>query len=207
MKTKDKVQLAKQLLPIMPDFAIKGAMMFKQPLGHILRGVFFENSAFDKSIYVWVFLIPLIVPTQHIYFNFGYRLPRPNNKPWQPDSINFLDDLKDTLSKSLPFLHNVKSLDDFILTIRPKNDHQHLHIQEAIAYTLALNGDTVEAIRALSNLIPLFDVESPWQVEMQERARTLKAKLEENPSEAIKLLESWEAETIKNLGLEKFAGA
>lgn len=203
MKIKEKISLAKQLLPIMPEFAIKGPMMIMQPMEHILRGVYFENSAYDKSIYLWVFVMPLFVPNQHIYFNFGYRISRPNNELWQPDSDHFLNDLKQVLTEQLPFLYNVKSLDDFIKTVRAQNNLQDLNAQEAIAYSLVLNGNTVEAVSALSTLIPLFDTESPWQVTMQERACTLKTTLEESPSDAIKLLHGWEAETIKNLNLEK----
>ena len=192
MKTKDKVQLAKQLLPIMPNFTIKGSMMFIQPMGHILRGVYFENSAFDTSIYVWVFLMPLFVPTPHIYFNFGYRIPRPNKTSWHPDSADFLDDLKKALTKNLPFLNNINALDDFIRSLKSHNSLQNLHVQEALAYTLALKGDTTKSITTLSTLIPKFDPTSHWQLEMQERARTLKAALEKNPPEAIDLLKHWE---------------
>jgi hypothetical protein len=56
----------------------------------------------------------------------------------------------------------------------------------------------------LERLVRLLDVKIPWQREMANRAGILKAKLLSNPVEVQRQLEAWEAESVKNLGLEKF---
>lgn len=64
--------LIKALTKELPGFAVKGSLMFIPPCRHLLRGIYFETSAADKrSFYVTVFVLPLFVPTDHIYLNLG----------------------------------------------------------------------------------------------------------------------------------------
>jgi hypothetical protein len=46
--TKEFVAIEKRLLPDFPGFAVKGTLMFIQPLGNTLRGFHWEPSAFSK---------------------------------------------------------------------------------------------------------------------------------------------------------------
>ena len=70
MTTKEFIALEKSLLPDLPDFAVKGPLMFIPPAERLLRGISFEGSSFDKtSFYVTVFVMPLCIPTKHLYFN------------------------------------------------------------------------------------------------------------------------------------------
>ena len=77
MTTKEFVSLEKRLLPELPGFAIKGPLMLIRPVECMLRGISFEGSSFDKtSFYVTMFVMPLCVPTNHLYLNFGSRVRR-----------------------------------------------------------------------------------------------------------------------------------
>jgi hypothetical protein len=84
------------------------------------------------------------------------------------------------------------------------------YVQQAIAYSFARAGDIGKAVTALDQLVGQVlsgNEPYPWQREMAERARALKARLLVNPASAQQQLEAWESETAKNLGLEKFGGS
>jgi hypothetical protein len=75
MTTKEFVALGKSLLPKLPGFAVKGSLMFIPPVECVLRGIHFDGSSFDKrSFSVTTFALPLCVPTNHLYLNFGTRV-------------------------------------------------------------------------------------------------------------------------------------
>ena len=51
MRAKDFVTLEKRLLPNLPNFTIKGPLLFIVPIGHTLRGFHFDGSSFDKKAF------------------------------------------------------------------------------------------------------------------------------------------------------------
>ena len=53
-----------------------------------------------------------------------------------------------------------------------------------------------------ARLARLLDVKVPWQLEMADRERALKSQLRSDVPSAQKQLEEWEAESVRNLGLE-----
>jgi hypothetical protein len=83
-------------------------------------------------------------------------------------------------------------------------ESQDPYTQQAIAYALARAGDVNKAVAELGQLTALLDVKVPWQREMVERADALKSQLLSDTTSAQKQLEAWEAESARNLGLEKF---
>ncbi len=59
----------------LPDFSIKGHLIYHTEIDLILRGLSFEDSAFDANTFnIYVFVQPLFLPTQYLWFNFGERL-------------------------------------------------------------------------------------------------------------------------------------
>jgi hypothetical protein len=75
------------------------------------------------------------------------------------------------------------------------------HTLRAIAFALALEGKSQEAIKVIDDLMSGLDRKSTWQVELGGMADNLKAKLIENPAKAKQQLLDWEAETIRNFKL------
>jgi hypothetical protein len=105
----------------------------------------------------------------------------------------------------LPFLSRVKSLRDLIeLAESSQQSHQDPYALETVAYSFALAGDVPQALHALDQFLQQLDMKISWQRDMADRAQALRTKLSDNPSEAQKQLEAWEAETTKNLGIEAF---
>ncbi|HTD06250.1 hypothetical protein [Undibacterium sp.] len=207
MKSKDFVALAKRLLPNMPGFAVKGPMVAMLPVKFAVRGIYFEGSSFDtKSFYVWVFFLPLFVPTSNVSFNLGRRLRVPaGGDRWSTDMPNLMGDLAAAVERdALPFLSGIESPLDIAKAAEKIQAPKDPYVQQAIAYAWARAGDTARACDELGKLVRLLDSKIPWQHAMSDRAEGLKAKLLESPMEAKAQLEAWEVETVQGLGLDNF---
>ena len=207
MKKKDFAALAKRLLPHLAGFTVKGPMLFIQPVKHTLRGIYFEGSSFDaRSFYVWMFFMPLCVPTHHVGFNLGRRVRGVGGGDrWNADAPNLLAELGAALKhEALPFLGGIESLHDVAKAATSLQTSQDPYVQEAIAYALARAGDVEQAAMALDQLVGLLDEKVPWQCEMADRARALKSQIVSNPADVQRQLAAWEAESVHNLGLEAF---
>jgi hypothetical protein len=101
--TREFVAIEKRLLPNFPGFAIKGALMFIQPLGDTLRGFHWEPSGFSKKeFYVNAFFLPLYVPTKHLHFTFGHRIG--STKRWSADRSDLETALSSEMQKEASFL-------------------------------------------------------------------------------------------------------
>jgi hypothetical protein len=205
MTNKQLIAIVKSILPELPGFAIKGPLMFIPPVEGVLCGLSFEGSSFDKtSIYVDIFVMPLCVPTTHFYFNFGSRLRKNNGSDrWSVENPNFNVELALALNhQAVPFLSRVNSLIDFIEMA--KSFSGNTHTAKAIAFSLARAGQTSQSIEILNQLLSQLDLNIAWQLEIADQAKTLRSKLLTNPTEARHQLETWEAETLHNLGLAEF---
>jgi len=203
MKNKDFAELAKRLLPDLPGFAVKAPLMFILPVGHTLRGLCFESHSYEaKLFYVWVFFLPLCVPRKHVSFELGKRI---GGDRWNADGPDIIRELGVALKReALPFLSPIESPRDVAQAAKSLRLPQNPHVQQAIAYALARAGDVNKAVAALDELTRSLDVKVPWQLEMAERANALKPQLLSDAPSAQKQLEAWEAESVRNLGLEKF---
>lgn len=206
MRTKDFVSLAKRLLPELPGFVANGPMIFIRPVGHILRGFYFEGSSFDsKSFYVWMFILPLCVPAEHISFSLGKRIRGAGGERWHIDAPDVVPELKDLLKReAVSNLSRIGSLRDFVDAASRWGSSDDPQTQEALAYVLARASKGGDAVLAIDQLLRSLHTNIPWQVEMTERAKTLKTKIQEDPAEAQRQLETWERQTAKNLGIEEF---
>jgi hypothetical protein len=204
MKKNQVRQLSRKLLPFLPGYVQKGFMLYESRVEHVLRGFYFEDSGFDAgAFYVWVFFLPLYVPTSHISFNFGHRLGGANGKKWTLDDPALGEKLLDIIvTEGLAFLSYVKSpsqVEHFLRRLGGSSPDSHQ--LEAIAYSIAISGDSKAAASSLDDLLRVLDPSIGWQQQMIERARTLRSALD-SPGAAKNLLLSWEASTRKNLGLE-----
>jgi len=207
MKTTEIATFGKRLLADLPGFAAKGQMLFMRPIGHTLRGIFFDRSVNPRGFYVQIFIQPLFVPAEHVAFNVGWRLGG-SSHIWNADAPGLISELDAALKReALPFLSGVQSPQDVARAAASLQKSGDPYVQQAIAYAFARDGDAQQAATALTQLVRTLDLKEqyPWQREMQRRAEVLKAELQDNPLVARQRLESWEVETTKRLGLERFS--
>ncbi|HET6324474.1 MAG TPA: hypothetical protein VFG04_07220 [Planctomycetaceae bacterium] len=205
MTTKEIVSLEKSLLPDLPSFAIKGPLMFVAPAEHLLRGISFEGSSFDKASFaVTTFVMPLCVPTNHLYLNFGNRVRhKGGGDRWTMGMPNLVAELGSALKlQAVPFLSRAESLLDFVEVAKSFSGNPHT--PKVIAFALARAGQTKQAVEVLDQLLSQLDLNVAWQREISDQAKALRSKLVTNPIEAQQQLDAWEAETVHNLGLDDF---
>ena len=204
MKTKDFIQLERQLIQDLPGGTVNGSIIVICPSKHVLRGLSFEGSSFDaKTFFVFFFFLPLCVPTKNLYFNFGDRLRNSNGGDvWNANEGDLLAKLRRAISEqALPYLSNVESLENMVRVLSESPQPYNPHKQQAIAYALARLGRFEEARDALADLISRIDHKSPWQREICERAEGLLIQLKDDTAAAQKQLQIWETETKETLKL------
>src|ERR1700733_2552486 len=117
MITSKLVALETKIAEALPPLRVKKTLMLLPPIGHVLRGIWFDRSAYDEvSFSVTAFLMPLCVPTDHLYFNFGDRVRhKGGGDRWSMDMPNLVADLVAALrSQALPFLSRGETLEGFI---------------------------------------------------------------------------------------------
>jgi hypothetical protein len=209
MKNKDFAGLGKQLARDLPEFSVKGPMVFVRPIEHNLRRLYFEGSSFDaKSFYVWIFFLPLCVPTKQVIFNLGKRLRKSDGGDrWSSDAPNLAAQLSVAVKReALPFLASIASSQDTAELAAEFAGTGDPYALQAVAYSLARCGDIGRAKSELQRLVGMLDIKIPWQREIAERAERLRTILTVSPVDAQHQLAAWETETVRNLGLEKFRG-
>jgi hypothetical protein len=206
MKNKDIRALAKLLLPSLTGFAVKAPMMFIAPIGHTLRGVYFESDRYESSaFFLWTFVQPMFVPAQNINFDIGNRIELPKQGSWDYNAPDLLENLLAALKfQALPFLTSIVTPLDFANEVYRRPYARNLNLQEAMAYAYARVGEGKRAVPILNELILELDRSVPWQVEMHARAIGFSSLLLNDPAGAQRQLDEWESETFSNLNLVKF---
>jgi hypothetical protein len=217
MNSKECSSICKRLLPRLSGFVAKGRMLFKAPLDHTLRAIYLDGSSNPRAFYVQVFLQALCVPREHVMFNIGWRLGR---NSWDADAPGLVEELRSRLEQeALPFLLRVRTPRDMADAACSVNVHGPIpdpvvnycspdtRTQEALAYALAGAGEIELAVQAIDCLIASVPERPPvprWMVEMADQASSLRKLLLTDPAGARKQLDAWEAETVRNLGLEQY---
>jgi hypothetical protein len=205
MKTNEFIRLERQLLRYLPNFSFTGGLMFLPPVRPVLRGISFEGSSFDKTSFsVTVFVLPLCVPADHLYLNFGNRVRHAGGGDrWNATMPDLAAELGSALKlQAVPFLSSVTSLLDFVETAKTYSQ-ANPNNRRAIAYSLARAGRIDEAKEALDQLLNQIDAKISWQLNLATEAKELRTQLAAHPTEALRQLQAWEHETEQNLGLSE----
>jgi hypothetical protein len=217
MRTKDVERLAKiYLLPHLPGFIFHKKLLYISPIEQILRGVFFDSSAYERWTFVIeAFVQPLYIPEEHCHFTFGGRLGNLGGGAenwWTIDETNEEQVMKDVLhalqSEALPFLQSVKSPNDFAKKYEREARDPGIHYMEAVSYSLVIAGKYRKAMKILNRNLKALDkavkseYAAPYMQEMADRTIIIKNALIEDPNRTIDILNGWREETLKNLGLE-----
>ncbi|WP_428269825.1 hypothetical protein [Haliangium sp.] len=184
----------------MPELYEKGSLLAVTPRGRILRGVVLEGSAADSDgVYLWKFVQPLYVPSTVIAFILGDRLGG-GCKTWRVNEAEAAAAI--VLKEGVPFFGPIDSPEK-LADWGYLDGERNAHMREAKAYSLIAAGRLIEGIRALRELAESLEgKDTPWVVEMKERAEQLAALAESNPPAAHELLAHWEAETVSALRLQ-----
>lgn len=208
MTTKQFLAIEKRLLRSLPGFVIKGTLLLVRPLDHTLRGFHFEPSAFsEEAFYVGVFFMPLCVPTQKPHFTFAHRLSR--REGWSLTQPDLDKTLRSEMLKEVPFVLGLKTADDVVMALQPftrpnQSGYVNPYCYEAFAYSLLRAGRPEEAAAVIDKLLEGSNSEADWEQEIRARAHLIRKNLPARLEEAGRQLNTWETETVHNLGLDAF---
>jgi hypothetical protein len=153
MKKKQFESVCKGIVPELPGFVCKGWLLYRHPTNHLLRGFCCNASGFDPTKFtVVVFVLPLYVPTNHVYFLFGGRLKddRGCDQWWDVSEPNLSEDLLSRIkSQGLPFLCQMDSPTKLADQAHGLPATQECYKLEVVAYSLAMAGDYAGAQQCL----------------------------------------------------------
>jgi hypothetical protein len=208
MTKKQLTTLIEQIRQNFSELQIKLPMAIFPPTVEILRGLYFERSGSDTSrFYVWVFFMPLCVPSSHIAFNLGRRIGGTDQRWDFNDSLLHEKILFSIRAEAVPFLRQTQTLQlASQLASSIASTSKSPHALQASAYLRARSGDVAGAIDSLGALISSLKADVPWQSEIASRAENLKFLLTNNPDQAALQLKEWELEAIKNLKIAELIG-
>jgi hypothetical protein len=178
-------------------------------LDSVLRGFFFEDSSFSQNtLYVWVFVQPLYVPSTNVHFTFGRRLTNKaagaSYESWEITDSNLEEQarliLREILAEGLPYLAHLSTPDQLATNLESATGlRDNVFVREAIAYSLAWIGHYKSALRVLHKLAaPVRDRES---TQISTRAEELVAAINASPVSTAKLMNSWTKFTLAHLSL------
>jgi hypothetical protein len=208
----------KQLLPVLPGFAARRSLVYRRPLDEFLRGLSFDTSAFASGrIFVTAFVQPLFVPSDSLFYTFGFRLGDDfwdvNEQDPEPVFAAIADA---TRLDALPFFEQLADVDGFCelvpewATAEPKKlkSLQSLDdpvVTEALGYAELLRGRKDEGVRLLERTIESERDDGEYaNDELIANVEQILHAVNSLGLEAAQAqLEEWRAETIRNLKLEE----
>lgn len=207
MKRRELALLLCDPLLQLEGFVFKGRLLFKPPLDRLLRGIYFDSSGFDRrAFYSTSFVMPLCVPTSHLYFTFGDRVRRAaGGDRWNAEMPDLAAELGAALKRSAMFLSGIDSLPAFVTHAESRSRTERT--LEGIGYALARDGQATQAIAIFDELLDTVDMSVDWHRELAGRVNDLRRTLIEAPEKARSQLASSERGTIQSLGLDEFRSA
>ena len=222
MKGRQIERLARKLLlPVLPEFAVRGSLVYRRPVGELLYALSFDTSSFTSSrIFVEAFVQPLFVPVDGLWFTFGDRLGEIRGGQWwdvdeeNPDPA-FAAIAEVVRRDALPFFSQLDGLDGFCEVIprwasarrKKLKSLQSMDdpvVLEALGYAELLRGRKDEALQLLTAAVD--SEQEDGQYADAERLANLQHTLDLVQRLGLEAgqaqLAEWRAQTIRNLKIE-----
>jgi hypothetical protein len=197
----------RELLRLQERFACKGNLLYESPIRDLLRGFYFESSAFDShTFYLWTLVAPLYVPQDHISLTLGSRLknPRTTGRAWNDERDSSQAVSAAVLSDGIAFLGLFDTPADLATNALSNFPERNPYVRQAVAYSLILTTDPRRAIPVLRALTEVSPESPKWRQPMADRAQLLTELLTGNRlEEARSLLSGWKEHSLRSLGLNQ----
>lgn len=206
----------KYILPHLPEFKIQGHLLYHRDIQYLLRGFYFESSAFSSTSFtIEVFVQPLYIPDDTIILTFGNRLgniAKQRDIWWdyhesREDEISS-EVLSLMMNSGIPYLEERRTLEKFTNHYKNLNPNANKHMIEAICYALILINDYQKAKKQLVSLERVLAQDIlkypgiSWIKDIQIRVQLILGYLKNRDYEGAKQqLNEWRDSTLLNLGL------
>jgi len=206
MKKKEKIILLKEILIALGDdgakFEINNDIAFVKPIGNCYRGICIDDSRFSKEeFYIEIFFVPLYIPTDHVYFNNGWRLTRNKNEDtWEKGLLkdivyiikqNVLEKLlySNTDEKLLNIINELNGFSNNIKTLETK-----LILAARMGNEKIINSTYTEI------KLQINEDSFPWQKNILERVDLIIHNYK-NRNLILDITDKWKEESIQKLKL------
>lgn len=203
MKKRQFERIARKLVPEMPGFVARGWTIYHTPVDHLMRGFCCDDSGFNPTLFtVWVFALPLYVPTDGIGLSFGRRLTGDNGaeKWWDVSEADTESNLLRSIkSEGFAFLDKLCNPRDLVAYIKRSPACNTLRYLEALSLSYAVLDEYTNAIECIEELNARLNPEVGWQFELKERGEKLADLLRTDPEAAKRQLWEWEMDSKKTL--------
>jgi len=196
-----------------------GHLIYKKNFDWLLNGFCFEDSAFDANTFnIYVFVQPLYVPKNHLWFNFGHRLnflsKKGYDKWWtisNTNEANIIEEISELLlGPGLRFINKTTTQEKLLKTFfnLEKETPHDFNSLEALVYSRIICNDFLTAQHTLEKLLRTIEIESlnnpnlSWLSETKKRLASMEKLLAAKDfSMAKDQLYVWREYTLKELGL------
>ncbi len=197
------------VLPSFDEYVLKGRLLYRQPVGAVLRGYHFDAVATSDMLDVWLCVQPLYVPCALLTRTLGCEVCR--HEIGADDEDVMMEVVLRAMKRDE---HHLQRLcdparlvrDEWVMPFgRPSSD---VRVREIVAYSQAMSGDVAGAIASLSGLCEFarslitWQYHPPWLDGVTEQATLLRDALADNPERGSELLSAWTAYTKEKLRLE-----
>jgi len=144
--------------PSIREFELRGKLLYKPPVGHILVGLYFNDSGFSSDVfYVICFAQPMFVPSESISFVFSKEL-RPRGMTWTLQQATAQEELLEKIEReALPAIADLETLELFQKNCMRYASATNPHAAQALAYSYILSGYVDAALEHISLALRLAD--------------------------------------------------
>jgi len=217
VKQRQFQRLIKQhLLKDLPGFDVQGSLLYEKDFDYLLKGICFDSSGYNKTYFTgWVFVQPLYLPSDHLFFNFGDRfgsLSGGGDGWWDMegrDEKSVMWEVYDRIStEGLPFLRKFSGPKDFTgkrfdeLGFMSEEPFQ-VQIKASSLFLIGEFKKGVKEVEALEALMEKIDKEDNSRDHMKPHVMALRKAVDAGPDAVKKQLDEWTEYTIENLKLKK----
>jgi hypothetical protein len=219
MTSKEIAAIIQAVMPKDQPYAIKGRMALLIPVGHLLQAITFDKTSDKSRCDIVYFTMPLFQRADRVFLDYGNFLRENGRQDWLLTGPGVEEKLGERLrSEALPFLLDNGSLARFaeLVATLPRLGifgRERGGLAETLAYTFTRMGRYAEAVEHFGRMDAFIEVERPdwatnprleWVRQMKKNAQLLVDLIHTDPARAQKQLDEWEAQTARNLGIEKF---
>jgi hypothetical protein len=206
-------QVLQPLLKRNPDLALIGRLIVVRPVRHILRGVYIDRSIASELFIPTATAIFMFKPRDDITLQWGervHRRQRGGSGVWDvadPHTSEIM--CKEIEAQALEALRPIQTIDDFVAFVSPERfPDTHLDLYEDLkVYIDAARGDFAAA-RSICNFMATDWGKLKYLPDMKEEYDRITQELcpliaSNDRGGLARLLHRYEAQSVKNLKLEK----
>jgi hypothetical protein len=202
-------QVVQPLLQRNPDLALVGRMIVVRPVHHLLRGIYVDRSIDPDDFVPTRTLSTLFQPEKRIGFSWGGRVHAPDGK-WDINDASLMTMMCEQIEKeALPPLRSITTIDEFVnYTSKERFPHEYLDLYDLTKIFVDVARGDLAAAGSICNYLVTDGAKKRYLTPRPERY--VRATTELCPLIAAndrvglaRLLHSYEAESAKNLKLDK----